>query len=332
MRRLLSLAAFLGALCLSPAGAPAQDAALGTPLAEEIGELRRPLELDGARGVLIAPLYARTRPATLIVFACPNGNTAEETLGRNFNPGESRRYGIQHILAQHRRLRQECPGEAFVLAVIEADGKSWPSWRRTQPDANARILGILESVVAASPLPIDSIELSGHSGGGSFLFGYLNALPAPDPLVHRLVFLDSNYAFSAEDGHGEKLSAWLHGDAHNRLVVLSYDDGWIQLNGKLVLSKPEAGTWCRTEAMRVALARTMAFEEVETDRFVRFKALDGRVDLIQHRNPENKILHTVMVGDWNGYLFAHGKGRWTLMPGDLFVQPAIYGAEIDPAP
>src|SRR5262245_15067703 len=55
-----------------------------------------------------APLDEDGRPARatrLIVFALPNGNTLEQTLGCQMKPGLDWHYDIQHIAAQTRLLR-----------------------------------------------------------------------------------------------------------------------------------------------------------------------------------------------------------------------------------
>ena len=57
------------------------------------------------------------------------------------------------------------------------------------------------------------IALAGHSGGGSFLFGFIDGGDAIPDDVERIVFLDANYSYSDADKHGDKLLAWLKGDA-----------------------------------------------------------------------------------------------------------------------
>jgi len=48
-------------------------------------------------------------------------------------------------------------------------------------------------------------RLTGHSGGGSFLFGYIDAADDIPAAVDRIVFLDANYSYSDTDKHGDKL-------------------------------------------------------------------------------------------------------------------------------
>ena len=52
------------------------------------------------------------------------------------------------------------------------------------------------------------IVLTGHSGGGSLTFGYLNAVEKISSDIKRIAFLDSNYAFETTN-HLAKLVNWL---------------------------------------------------------------------------------------------------------------------------
>ena len=79
-----------------------------------------------------APLDEHGKPARgtrLIVFALPNGNTIEQTLGCKMTEGLDWHYDIQHIAAQMRLLRTLVPDERIVLVCVEAPGLSWPNWR-----------------------------------------------------------------------------------------------------------------------------------------------------------------------------------------------------------
>ena len=65
--------------------------------------------------------------------------------------------------------------------------------------------------------PLREVEtvLSGHSGGGSLIFGYINAVDQiPDDVV-RIAFLDSNYAYDRALGHKDKLVKWLAAPDHH---------------------------------------------------------------------------------------------------------------------
>ena len=115
------------------------------------------------------------------------------------------RYDIQHIGAQTRALRARGLPQAVVV-YLEAAGKSWPEWRRVQgyERANARIVSIVDQVRAALGSPRDlHVTLTGHSGGGSYAWGFLDGQDSLPGWLDRIAFLDSNYSF--EYRHGEQL-------------------------------------------------------------------------------------------------------------------------------
>ena len=84
-------------------------------------------------------------------------------------------YDIQHVAAQVRLLRALQPNDRIVLICAEAGGLSWPNWRRTQPDANATIARMVESWRRRFGSDDCQVTLTGHSGGGSFMFGVVEA-------------------------------------------------------------------------------------------------------------------------------------------------------------
>ncbi len=62
------------------------------------------------------------KPTRLILYATPNGNTIEQTLGCALSPGIDWHFDIQHASAQVRILRPLRPEENLVLACVEARG------------------------------------------------------------------------------------------------------------------------------------------------------------------------------------------------------------------
>ena len=101
--------------------------------------------------------------------------------------------------------------------------------------------------------------------------------------------------------HGPKLIAWLHGNADRRLVVIAYDDRNIELNGKKVVSDT-GGTYRATYRMVEAFKKDIPLAEGNVVRYVSFTA--SQVEMLIHKNPENKILHTMLVGEFNGFIRA----------------------------
>ena len=236
----------------------------------------------------------------LIYYGLPNGNTTDQTIGKKLKPDEDWHYDIQHIGAQTRFLRELLTNHAVVVAYLENDLQNWPAWRKKYGDASIPLL--LASVKELFPGQQIETILTGHSGGGSLIFGYLNTLEEiPDDIV-RIALLDSNYAYSRSLGHTKKLARWLEASPQHFLCVLAYNDAIALLNGKSFVSA-EGGTWGRSHAMQGDLAGFFKFDRQANADFERFSALDGRIQFILKENPERKILHTVQV-ELNGFI--HG--------------------------
>ncbi len=271
-----------------------------------------------------------TRPTRVIVFALPNGNTIEQTLGCTLAQGMDWHYDIQHVAAQVRLLRTLLPDERIVLVCAEAKGLSWPTWRASHPDANKTITRLLEDWRVRYGGSDAKVTLAGHSGGGSFKFGVIEAGDDIPATIDRIAFLDSNYNFDAAQ-HGAKLTRWLRGDASRRLVVLAYDDREIMLDGKKVVG-PTGGTFRATGRMVDAFRDQLDLKQLGTPPFIEYAGLDGRVRFYVHANPQNKILHTALVGDMNGLIHAQtlgtpAEGKWGTFGG-----PRAYQEFIQPEP
>jgi hypothetical protein len=296
----LAVSALIASAC---ATRPAAIDLAGFPEPSASGERIRVLDLyPGVTATLVAP--ARIDPekrVDLILYALPNGNTTAQTIGRRMAEGLDWHFDIQNIGAQTRALRGMGYPQAIV-AYLEADTKSWPEWRRVRGynRANARIVQIVDQVRAAIGGPDNlPVTLTGHSGGGSFMFGFIEGQDSLPSWLERIAFLDANYNF--EPGHGEKLVKWLRHNPRNTLVVLAYDDRNIMLNGKKVVSD-SGGTWRASERMVNYLREPYSFTRDSLGAFVRFHA--PQIEVLMHPNPGNRILHTEMIGEMNGYMHA----------------------------
>lgn len=246
----------------------------------------------------------------IALYALPNGNTTEQTIGKIPGEGESWRFDIQHIGAQARLLRAMMPELPLVVAYVEAHGLSWPGWRQRHPDNAAMIQELLDAIDAQVPGDKPTWTITGHSGGGSFLWGFLNGVERIPESVTRIATLDSNYSFSHAEGHGDKIVEWLKRDgAHNVLVVMAYDDRLIELDGKRVVSDT-GGTWRATHRMLGRLMGDFDLQRADDPAGLarRWRGLGGRIDVILYTNPGNQILHTVMVGEYNGFVHAMTAG------------------------
>jgi len=255
-----------------------------------------------------AAAFVPGKKTLLILYGLPNGNTTEQTIGRQLKPGDDWHFDIQHIGAQTRFLRQLLPDRNVVVAYLEANAKtvpkSWPAWRKKNGDsAIPGIVAAIRKIFADNPA---DIVLSGHSGGGSYIFGYLNAVEGIPNDVARIAFLDSNYAYDPALGHAEKLSKWLEASGEHRLCVLAYNDAVALLNGKSFVSAA-GGTWGRSHAMIKDLGASFKFTSQTNGTLETVSALDGRIEFLLKDNPEKKILHTVQV-ERNGFIEAMVSG------------------------
>jgi hypothetical protein len=256
----------------------------------------------GVRAVINYPRNFETnRPTRLILYALPNGNTIEQSIGRKPRPGDDRRFNIQHIGAQTRWVRERLTNENIVIAYLECAEKSWPAWRRKHDSENTRIPKMVEDLRLRFPINNTRITLTGHSGGGSFTFGFIDETKEIPPWVDRFAFLDSNYAYDKAKGHDEKILKWLHSAPDHYLCVLAYHDSIALLDGKGFVSE-RGGTWGRSHAM-VADFNQLSLKAELDDEWERYRALNNRVQFLLKRNPTKAILHTVQV-ERNGFIHA----------------------------
>ena len=244
--------------------------------------------------------FASNKPVWLIAYALPNGNSIAQTAGRKPAPAEDWRFDIQHIAAQTRFLRFAVTNKTIVVAYLQAAAKSWPAWRVKHGDA--QLPAIIDAITARFSTNQIEISLASHSGGGSFVFGWLNAVKSIPTNVLRLAFLDSDYGYDSTR-HAQLFADWLRTTPNHALCVLAYDDADTLLNGKPFVT-PEGGTWGRTHAMLKDLSGFFDFHSQTNNRAIEsYAALDGRLQILLHENPERKILHTVQV-ERNGFIHA----------------------------
>lgn len=243
--------------------------------------------------------WPTNKTVELILYALPNGNTIEQSVGRQLQPGDDWHFNIQHIGAQTRFLRNLISDRAVVVAYLEAATKSWPQWRKNYGDA--RIPAIVQAVKQRLPNAPMRMVLTGHSGGGSFTFGYLNEVKSIPPEVERIAFLDSNYAYNRSN-HLAKLLAWLKSPRGGRMCVLAYDDANALLDGKPFVTAA-GGTWGKSHAMLADLGERFEFERTMRGEIEVQSAAKGRIQFLLKANSEQKIYHTIQV-ERNGFIHA----------------------------
>jgi hypothetical protein len=260
---------------------------------------------EGARAIVVAPSgenFDVKKSTVLVIFATPNGNTAEQTLGCKFTKGLDWHFDIQHVAAQWRLFQKHDTGRNTVLACVQAKNLSWPTWKGERDYGPAYIRQMVEALRASVPSNDVSVILSAHSGGGSFIFGLIDSSPEIPDYVERIAFLDANYGFDASL-HGEKIVNWLNGGDDRQFYVLAYDDREIMLDGKKVVG-PTGGTFRATGRMLDFLKQKTKVDEANTGEFTKHTALNNQLVALVHPNPKNIILHTRLVGEMNGLVDA----------------------------
>jgi hypothetical protein len=262
------------------------------------------------------------KPTKLILYALPNGNSIEQTAGRRTKPGDDWHFDIQHIAAQTRWLRAHVHDANLIVVYLECAEKSWPVWRRKNDPDNRAIPSIVAALQRRFEWADPKVILTGHSGGGSFTFGFLNAVEQIPDFVERIAFLDSNYAYDSAQGHEAKLADWLSADARHSLCVLAYNDAIALLDGKSFVSA-SGGTWGRSHAMLDDLSRYFSFTAGDDPDIQRRSALGGRAKFFLRENPTRAIFHTRMV-ELNGFLHAMLSGTALEEQGYQYLGPRAY--------
>lgn len=257
--------------------------------------------LDSVTININAPLHFNKKGKTfLVLFALPNGNSIEWTKGKKIKPGDDWHFDIQHIAAQTRFVRKLDKKNNYIVAYLMADQKSWPAWRRSHRGSFDLIRGFVDSLSERFKEFNPSIFLNGHSGGGSFIFGYMDGVSKIPDNIERIAFLDSDYGYD-ETFHARKITEWLQNENHN-LFVLAYNDSLVIFNGKPLVS-PTGGTWYRSRLMQRKLAETYPFKTIADTAFIDHSALNGRIRIILKENPNGLIFHTVQV-ERNGFIYS----------------------------
>lgn len=289
------------------------------------GEMIRQINWgDDGRMLIDAPatnLFALEKPVLLIFYLLPNGNTIEQTFGKKAAPGDDFHFDIQHIGAQTRWLRAAMTNRTIVTAYLEAPAQAWPQWRHepNHDDAECvRLIDGLSGIFSAYKL---EIALTSHSGGGSFMCGWLGAVKAiPDNVMH-IAFLDSDYAYTRA-AHAQKLVQWLSASRDHHLCILAYHDSIALLKGKTFVSEA-GGTWGRSHAMLADLGEAFSFTTQTNGSIETHSANGGQIQFLLHENPDKLILHTVQV-EKNGFIQAMLSGTALEGQGYSYFGPRAY--------
>jgi hypothetical protein len=261
----------------------------------------------GTRILINAPLkgFEQGRRVLLIFFALPNGNSIEQTSGKNLKPGDDWHYNIQHIAAQTRFLRSKMKERTIVTVYLQAQQKSWSQWIANTPDSLAKLKSIVDDITSMFSAWDPEIELNSHSGGGRFIFSYIDAVENIPGKIKGITFMDSNYGYE-DTVSGPKILRWLKAFPDTRLCILAYNDSVVIYNGKQLVS-PTGGTWYRSKMMKNYLSEDFDFRVKTRNSIIWNSAQKGRIEILLRNNPEGKIYHTVQV-EKNGFIHStvHG--------------------------
>ena len=254
---------------------------------------------DSVRVTIDQPVRFQKGAETIICFfALPNGNTTEQTMGKQMEPGDDWHFDIQHIRAQTKFIRQQWRKKNLVVIYLENDYKSWPGWKQRHPHYKQLIPQIIDSLAGIFPSKKRSIYLNGHSGGGSLIFGYLAAIDNIPASIKRISFLDSDYGY--DSSYYLKLKNWLHQIKGATLNVFAYNDSVALYNAKPVVSAT-GGTWYRSHLLLRHLQQDFSFSKLRDDSLIVYKSQDERMQFFFRTNPDRKIFHTQQV-ELNGFI------------------------------
>ncbi|MFC1484549.1 hypothetical protein ACFL6Q_05840, partial [Candidatus Neomarinimicrobiota bacterium] len=269
-----------------------------------------------------AEAFRADKPVGLILYPLPNGNTIEWTAGRQPLPGDDWHVDIQHIAAQVRFLRATIREFNPVVVYLQADGLSWPTWKREHPDYSHHLLRIVDRLKDIFREHDPFLILSGHSGGGSFVFGLLDSYGGEIPTeVRRIIFLDSNYGYT--DEYGPLVEEWLQTSTTNHLMVMAYNDSAALYQGKRIVSDT-GGTWVRSRMMQQFLMKEHEFTRQEDSALIVYRTADHHIVFNLKKNPGRRIWHTEQV-EYNGLIAGVLTGTRYENRGYRYFGPRAYG-------
>ncbi len=245
----------------------------------------QPVKLDKKKDVI------------LILYALPNGNTTEQTMGKAMKEGDDWHFDIQHIKAQTAFVREQLEKTNVIVAYLENSFRSWPQWKAKTGDYPAKIRHIVDTLSHLYGRS-ETVYLNGHSGGGSFIFGYLESVKEIPFYISRISFIDSNYGY--DSSYYPKIRKWLKQNGRANLTVFAYNDSVALYNGKHVVSA-HGGTWYKSHRMLEHFGKHYRFRQTRNDSLIVHESTKGQVAFFLRTNPERKIYHTQQV-ELNGFI------------------------------
>ena len=268
--------------------------------------------------------FSPKKKTIIVLFALPNGNTTEQTMGKKMIEGDDWHFDIQHIRAQTKFLREKLSSQNIIVFYLENDLKSWPSWKQKHADHLSWIQHIVDTLFQMIPAKNKHIYLNGHSGGGSFIFGYLSGLQKIPATIQRISFIDSNYGY--DSSFYPKLKEWLDKKKNNHLTVFAYNDSVALYNGKPVVSAT-GGTWYRSHLMLKHFSEDFQFRETPTDSLIIYQTKNKKIGFYLKYNLNRGIYHTQQV-ELNGFIHSILFGTKNESSGYEYYGPRAYSEYI----
>jgi hypothetical protein len=266
------------------------------------------------------PLDLSKKKTIIILFALPNGNTTEQTMGKKMASGDDWHFDIQHIRAQTKFLREKLSATNIVVFYLENDLKSWPAWKQKHSNHLGLIQHIVDTLFKIVPAKNKSIYLNGHSGGGSFIFGYLAGIKKIPAIIERISFIDSNYGY--DSSFYSKFKRWLKTNKKAHLTVFAYNDSIALYNGKPFVSAT-GGTWYRSHLMIKHFSADFTFRQSATDSLLIFQTKNKKAGFFLKQNLNRGIYHTQQVG-LNGFIHSILYGTKNESDGYEYYGPRAY--------
>jgi hypothetical protein len=251
--------------------------------------------LNDVKITIDAPTKFRKSKTILIIYALPNGNSTAQTMGKLLEEGDDWHYDIQHTRAQTSFARNELK-KNIIVAYLENNFKSWPMWKQKHTGYKNEVSHIVDTLLELTKA--GALCFSGHSGGGSFIFGYLDGTKEIPSVVERICFLDSNYGY--DSSYYPKFRTWLANNKKATLTVFAYNDSVALYNGKPVVSA-HGGTWYRSHMMLQQLQNDFALQKTRDDSLIVYEDQKKRIGFFFKTNPDQKIFHTRQV-ELNGFI------------------------------
>jgi len=242
--------------------------------------------------------FSSKKKTIITFFVLPNGNSTEQTMGKKMQPGDDWHFDIQHIRAQTKFIRQQLRKKNFIVIYLENNYKSWPAWKQKHIDYKSIIPHLVDSLAGLFTAKHKDIYLNGHSGGGSFIFGYLAGVDQIPSSVKRISFIDSDYAY--DSSYYPKFKNWLQHVNGSALNVFAYNDSIALYNGKPFVSAT-GGTWYRSHLFLSHLQGDFTFSKSSTDSLIIYKNNNSHIQFYFKININQGIYHTQQV-ELNGFI------------------------------